>query len=78
MSDINEDLLNKIQQLTEENKVLKEEVLFWHFFYSESIRLFGDKKEELAPMLKKIMRLIKDVCRAQAKSELDGKSNIRT
>ena len=55
MTDVNQTLQNKIQELENENKILKEEVLFWHFFYSESIRLFGDKKEELKPMLKKII-----------------------
>ncbi len=78
MTDVNHTLLKKVQELTEENKMLKEEVLFWQFFYCESIKLFGDKKDELKPMLKKIMSLIQLDCRAKAKDVLNDKEIIET
>jgi hypothetical protein len=62
-----------VRELIEENKILKEEVLFWNYFYSESIRLYGDKKDELEPMLKKIMSLIQLDCRAKATVALKDK-----
>lgn len=73
MTNINQDLTKEIQRLTEENKVLKSEVLFWRYFYSESIRLFGDKKGELKPMLKKVMSIIQLDCRAKANDDLSDK-----
>ncbi len=44
----------------------EEEVLFWRRFYSESLRLFGDKRGTLGEMTAKAMHRIGDDCMRHA------------
>jgi len=60
------DLLTENQYLKEENETLRCEVRFWHLFYSESVRLFGEKRDRFENVIKKSMRHIGAECRIKA------------
>lgn len=73
-------LLSENQHLKDENKALRSEVRFWCLFYSESIKLFGEKRDRFESVLKKAMKHIGAECRiiASNNQDRDGdkKSNL--
>lgn len=62
-------LIERIEQLEKENKQLKYANRFWVEFFSESIRLFGEKQGKLSNLLRKSMVHIRGSCEAIAYHE---------
>ncbi len=59
-------LLERIKQLEEQNKRLKSVNRFWINWYSESMRLFGDKYGRFSDLLKKSMVHLAHQCKLLA------------
>lgn len=68
-------LIVENQRLKEENVALRREVRFWYLFYSESIKLFGDKKDRFENVIKKSMKHIGANCWLKANLSQDMKSD---